>query len=308
MPRILYIQPIHPDGMAYLAGKPGYEVAVAPDTQRETLAREIADADAVVTRLTAVDAELMRHARHLRAVCKHGVGVDNIDTGYCRAHGIAVLTTGDANSSTVAEQAMLAIGALLRRMPWLDQRMREGDWQSRDRAGAADLMGRTLGLVGYGRIGKCLARMAARGFLMEVCVYDPYADRAEVEAEGFRYAGQLEDVLRAADALSLHVPLTDATRGMIGAQELALMKPGALVVNFARGGVVDEAALTDALRSGHLGGAALDVFETEPPAADNPLLHMDNVILSPHCATFTEDSRRRMSMRLALELERTLDK
>lgn len=308
MPKILYIQPIHPDGMAYLAAKPGYEVAVAPDTQRETLMRAVEDADAVVTRLTVVDAELMRRARHLRAVCKHGVGVDNIDTAYCREHGIAVLTTGDANSSTVAEQTMLAIGALLRRMPWLDQRMRLGDWGARDRAGATDLMGKTLGLVGYGRIGKCLARMASKGFLMNVWVFDPFTPRAEVEAEGYRYAEQLADVLPEADVLSLHVPLTEETRGMIGREELARMKPGALVANFARGGVVDEAALVDALRSGHLAGAALDVFEQEPPAADNPLLHMDNVILSPHCATFTEDSRRRMSMRLALELERTLDK
>lgn len=304
MPRILYIQPIHPDGMAYLAAKPGYEVVVASDASRETLLREIRDADAVVTRLTVVDAELMRHADHLKAVCKHGVGVDNIDTAYCREHGIAVLTTGDANSSTVAEQAMLAIGALFRRTLWLDQRMRQGDWGARDRAGASDLMGKTLGLVGYGRIGKCLARMASKGFLMNVCVYDPFTPREAVEADQHRYVERLEDMLADIDVLSLHVPLTDATRGMIGAPELALMKPGAMVVNFARGGVVDEAALAQALRSGHIAGAALDVFEQEPPREDNPLLHLDGVILSPHCATFTEDSRRRMSMRLAKEMER----
>lgn len=308
MPKILYIQPIHPDGMNALRAREGYEVVVSPDTDKETLKREIVDADVIISRLTEIDAELMACAKHLKAVCKHGVGVDNIDVGYCKAHDIAVLTTGDANSSTVAEQAMLAIGALLRKIVWLDGRMRKGDWGSRDRADASDLMGRTLGLVGYGRIGKCLARMAGKGFLMNVRVYDPYAKREDVEADGYIFHENFEEMLPYVDVLSPHVPLTESTRGMIGAKEMALLKPGACVVNFARGGVVDEKALYEALTSGHLAGAALDVFEQEPPSVENPLFGLDNVILSPHCATFTEDSRSRMSMRLAQEIVRTLEK
>jgi len=308
MHKILYIQPIHPDGMNYLRAKEGYEVVVASATDKETLMREIVDAEVIISRLTNVDAELMTCAPGLKAVCKHGVGVDNIDVEYCKAHGIAVLTTGDANSSTVAEQTMLAIGGLFRRTVWLDKRMREGDWGSRDRSDASDLMGRTLGLVGYGRIGKCLARMAGKGFLMNVCVYDPYAKREEVEAEGYAFCETLEDVLIKADVISLHVPLTESTRGMIGDAQMKQMKPGSYVVNFARGGVVDEKALIENLVSGHLAGAALDVFEQEPPCAEtNPLFRMENVILSPHCGTFTEDSRRRMSMRLATEIERILE-
>lgn len=304
MPKILYIQPIHPDGMNYLAGKDGWTVEIAPDTEAETLYRAIRDADAVVTRLTRVDEALMSHAEHLRAVCKHGVGVDNIDTAYCAAHGIEVVTTGDANSSTVAEHAMLAIGALYKKIAWLDGRMRAGDWGARDRSGAQDLRGKTLGLIGFGRIGKCLAKMARFGFDMRVLVFDPFAKKEDVEAAGCVWCDALSGLLPRSDVISPHVPLTDATRGLIGREALAALPKGALVLNFARGGVVDEAALCEALASGQVGGAALDVFEQEPPQPDNPLFTLPNVLLSPHSATFTEDSRRRMSMRLATELEK----
>ena len=307
MYNILYIQPIHPEGMEYLRSKANYRVMVASATDVETLKREVRDADVIITRLTRLDGELLRCARHLKAVCKHGVGVDNIDVLYCKEHEIAVLTTGDANSSTVAEQAMLAIGALLRKTAWLNERMHRGDWQSRDRSGAVDLMGRTLGLIGYGRIGKSLAGMAGNGFRMKVCVFDPYA-RAEAERDGWECVDSLETLLGRADVISLHVPLTEETRGMIGEREMALMKKNAYIVNYSRGGIVSERALYENLRSGRLGGAALDVFEVEPPESQsNPLFELDNVILSPHCASFTEDSRRRMSMKLAMEIEGVLE-
>ena len=308
MIKILYIQPIHPAGMDYLAAKPGYSVEIAPNTDRETLKKCIKDADAVITRLTVVDAELMSCANHLKAVCKHGVGIDNIDADYCRAHNIEIITTGDANSSTVAEQAMLAIGALFRRTFWLDAQLRKGDWTSRDRSGAQDLRGKTLGLVGYGRIGSCLAKMAHYGFDMNVLVYDPYAKRDTVEQAGYEWCETLEELLPRADVVSPHVPLTNETRGMIGAGQFAAMKDAAFVINYARGGVVNEKDLYEALVSGKIAGAALDVFEQEPPMADqNPLFQLDNVIVSPHCATFTGDSKMRMSMRLAENLEKLFD-
>lgn len=304
---VLYIQPIHPEGMDYLKNKANYNVMVASSTDLETLKTEMQDADVIVTRLTDLREDLLRCAPHLKAVCKHGVGVDNIDVAYCNAHNIAVVTTGDANSSTVAEQTMLAIGALLRKTVWLNDRIREGDWLSRDRSGAEELMGKTLGLIGYGRIGKCLARMAGKGFLMNVCVYDPYT-KVEVMNDGLEYVENLEDLLKRADVISLHVPLTEKTRGMIAERELAWMKNGAYVVNYARGGIVSEKALYESLRSGHIAGAALDVFEVEPPDAENNLLFkLDNVILSPHSGTFTNDSKRRMSMRLAVEIEKVLE-
>ncbi len=302
--KVLYIQPIHPSGMEKLREK--YEVAVAGDTRRETLVKALADADAAVTRLTAVDRGLMAAAPRLKAVAKHGVGVDNIDTEYAKEHGIAVLTTDDANSSTVAEHTMFAIGALFKRIPMLDGQMRKGNWLSRDLPGARDVMGKTLGIIGFGRIGQNLARMAGQGFRMKVAVYDPFARREEVEKQGFAYYDDLLDMAATLDVVSPHVPLTTQTAGMIGADFLSAMKTESFVVNFARGGVVNEDALYEALMSGHIAGAAVDVFETEPPDIRKPLYCLPNVLLSPHCATFTEDSRIRMSMRLAEEIDQVL--
>jgi len=302
--KVLYLQPIHPEGMEKLAQR--YEVAVAPDTSRETLLREIEDADAVVTRLTPLDRALLERGGRLKAVAKHGVGVDNIDVDYARERGIAVLTTGDANSSTVAEHAMFAIGALLKRIPLLDRAMREGQWAARDWPGSADACGRRLGVIGFGRIGARLARMASLGFDMKVSVHDPYADPKAVQALGYAWRERLEQLLEEADVVSVHVPLTPETRSLLDARRLALLPKGAYVVNFARGGIVQEEALYEALRTGRLAGAALDVFAVEPPDPGHPLFALPNVILSPHCGTFTEDSRRRMSLRLAEEIDAAL--
>ncbi|HML45140.1 MAG TPA: NAD(P)-dependent oxidoreductase, partial [Clostridia bacterium] len=253
--KILYIQPLHEAGMARLAER--YTVCVAPDTRRETLLQAVADADVLITRLTPLDAELLAAGKRLKAVAKHGVGVDNIDTTYCANRGIAVLTTGDANSVTVAEHAMLAIGALFKRIAYLDRAMRRGDWAARDQAGSFDLEGRMLGIVGFGRIGRHLARMASQGFGMLVGVFDPYVVRADIEAAGCEAFDDLDDLLAQADAISPHVPLTRETRHLLDGRRLSLMKPGALVINFARGGVVCEEALEAALASGQIGGAAL---------------------------------------------------
>lgn len=292
--------------MDYLRALPGYIVEVAPDTNPDTIKKLIADADAVVTRLTILSKDILRYGARLKAVCKHGVGVDNIDTAYCETRGIRVLTTGDANSTSVAEHAMFAIGAMFKRIPWLDSRMRERDWLARDSYTGRDLNQKTLGLIGFGRIGSRLAGMASRGFGMNVCVYDPYAARESIEREGYAYCETLSEMLPKADVISLHVPLTPETTGIISDAQLSMLKKGACVVNFSRGGTVDEAALARALIDGRVSFAALDVFTREPPPFDDPLLRMDNVLLSPHCATFTEDSRINMSMRLAIQIEETL--
>lgn len=303
--KILYIQPIHESGMERLAKR--HEVLVAPDTRRETLLRLIADADAVVTRLTPVDREMIERGKRLKAICKHGVGVDNIDTAFAASRGIAIVTTGDANSSAVAEHAMFAIGALHKRMVPLDRAVRAGAWGLRDCSGAEDVRGKVLGIVGLGRIGGCLARMAGAGFGMEVWAYGPRLDEATAAMHGCRAAPDLEDLLRRTDVISLHVPLTDETRHLIDARRLSLLRKGAYLVNFARGEVVDETALYEALRDGHLAGAALDAFETEPPDITRPLYQLDNVLLSPHCAALTEDARRSMSLRIAEALGMILD-
>ncbi len=302
--KILYIEPIHESGMNKLASK--YDVVIAPDTSHATLKNYIVDADAVITRLTVIDAALMSIAKNLKVVCKHGVGLDNIDVEYAKSKGIEILTTGDANSTTVAEHAMFAIGALFKNIIYLNQEMRKGNWKSRDIVISSDVRGKTLGLAGFGRIGSNLASMAKYGFKMNVLVYDPYVEKKTVEEQGYTYCEKLDDMLRHIDILSIHVPLTEETRNMINTRELALMKNGSYVINFARGGIVNEQALISALDSGHIAGSALDVFEQEPPDETNPLMNHSKVILSPHCATFTEDSRYRMSMRLADGIDRIL--
>lgn len=295
--KVLYIQPLHPAGMELLRGR--YDVVVADRQDRGSLLEAIADASAVVTRLTTVDAELIAAGQRLEAIAKHGVGVDNIDLEAANARGIAVLTTGRANSLSVAEHTLLAMGALCKRIASLDRAMRAGNWLDRDEPGSVDLFGRRLGIVGFGRIGSELAAMARYGFHMDVELYDPHISREAVERAGYRYHTSLDTLCVEADILSLHVPLNQETRQLIDRRRLGLMKPTAYLINFARGGVVDEAALYQALVEKRLAGAALDCFEQEPPDPKNPLFQLDNVLLSPHCGTFTEDSRIRMSHQLA---------
>lgn len=294
---VLYIQPLHASGMDELREK--YDVVVANTEDKAELMRMLPGVHAIVTRLTAIDADMIRAGCDLEAIAKHGVGVDNIDVSAANARGVAVLTTGNANSVSVAEHAFLALGALAKRISYLDRAMRRGHWKSRDEAGSVDLFGRCIGVVGFGRIGRELASMAKNGFRMRVVVHDPYVTKEAVEALGYEYADDMDELCREIDAISLHVPLSKETRNLIDARRLALMKPSAMLVNFSRGGIVDEAALYKALTANRLAGAALDAFSQEPPEYDVPLFKLDTVLLSPHCGTFSEDSRIRMSMQVA---------
>ena len=297
MNKVLYIQPLHPAGMAFLKEK--YDVFVADNEDRAFIRSIIGDYHAIVTRLTVIDEELIAAGINLQAIAKHGVGVDNIDVETATKRNIAVLTTGDANSLSVAEHTFFAIGALSKRIAYLDKSARRGHWKSRDEGGSIDISGKTLAVAGIGRIGANVARMAKHGFNMKVCVFDPYAEKTDVEAMGYVYLDSMDDLCRAADFMTLHVPLTDATRDLLDERRMALLKPTAYIINFARGGIVDEEALYRALKEKRLAGAALDAFMAEPPDCSAPLFALDNVLLSPHCGTFSEDSRKRMSMRVA---------
>ncbi len=304
MKKILYIHPLHPSGMDFLRER--YEVTVDDDDSKEHLLSVIGDYHAVTTRLTVIDADLIAAGKNLEAIAKHGVGVDNIDVPAATAKGIAVLTTGTANSVSVAEHAFFAAGALAKRIVHLDDAMRRGNWASRDEKGSIDLYGRTLGLAGMGRIGSAMASMASNGFAMPVIVYDPFLTKETVESQGYVWTDDIDDLCTKVDVLSLHVPLADNTRNMIDARRLAMMKPSAILVNFARGGVVDEDALYAALRDKTIAAAAIDAWEHEPPDFNHPLFQLDNVLASPHCGTFTEDSRKRMSMAVAEGIDAVL--
>jgi D-3-phosphoglycerate dehydrogenase len=219
-------------------------------------------------------------APRLKVVSRHGVGYDNVPVDACTARGIAVTVVGAVNTISVAEQTMLLMLAAARAAVELDSATRAGDFAARGRVRGVELHGRTLLIVGYGRIGREVA-IRAGAFGMRVRIYDPYLAGDD---ESVEIATTLADALPDADVVSLHVPLTDETRHMLGANELARLPEGAIVVNASRGGLVDEAALLAAVRSGHIHGAGLDTFEHEPLAADSPLLSERRIVLSPHSA------------------------
>jgi D-3-phosphoglycerate dehydrogenase len=253
----------------------------------------IAPCAGVVVGVDPLDAEVIAAAPHLRAIAKYGVGVDNIDLEAAKARGIKVSRTVGANASAVADYALALMLALSRKLLLIDRRCRQGDWS---KITTLDVTGATLGLIGLGAIGKLVAKRA-QGFDMKVLAYDVVWDEDYAGANGIEYA-QPERILREADFVSLHLPLLPSTENFIGEKELAMMKPTAVLINTARGGLVDEAALLKALQNGAIGGAGLDAFREEPPAPE--WFALENVVLGAHCAASTRGASLMMG-RMATE-------
>ena len=259
----------------------------------------------IVRNQTVVDAAALAHAPRLRVIGRVGVGLDNIDVAAVRAAGVALTWAPGSNAASVAEYVLGALVHLWRRFEGVSDHVRAGGW---DRQGwmGHEMFGRTLGLIGLGDIGARVARRA-RSFGFEVLAHDPRLHLASyaVQEIGVRLA-PFEEVLAGSDALTLHLPLLPGTHHLLTAATLARMRPGALLINTARGGLVDERALAAALTSGHLGGAALDVREHEPPGADDPLRTAPNLLLTPHIAGVTVESNARASHHISAEVLRAL--
>ncbi len=249
-----------------------------PAHQREL----VAGAEFAVPGFAAIDEALLEAAPRLRLVQKWGIGIDAIDQAAMRRRGVALAIASGCNAAPVAELAIALMLAVYRRIPYANRTLREGRWVTPEmRQTCWQVAGKTVGLVGFGHIGRMLARRLA-GFDARIVYFDPKpADEAAARALNAT-AVSLDELLRTSDIVSLHLPLMPATAGLIGREALAAMKPGAVLINTARGGLVDEAALAEALKSGHLGGAGLDAFEQEPPPADHPLLKLENVVATPH--------------------------
>lgn len=284
-------------GLAPLRSDERFEVLRIDDSKGAAFEEALPRAHGLVVRsATKVRGELLERARSLRVVGRAGVGVDNIDMEACTARGIAVCNAPAGNTVSAAELTLALMLALIRQVPAADASVRAGEW-ARSRFKGVELRGRTLGLVGAGRIGGEVARRC-RAFGMRVLAYDPYL--TEERAEDLRVERvSLGEAISGADVLTLHVPLTDDTRGLVGTDELARMKEGAYLVNVARGGVVDEAALAEALTSGGLAGAALDVFADEPLAADSPLRSAPNLVLTPHLGASTAEAQELVASEIA---------
>ncbi len=295
--RVLVADKIAREGLAPLTSDPRFELVERSGLKGNDLTEAVAGADAVLVRsATKITREALARATHLRVIGRAGVGVDTIDVEAATEKGVAVMNAPAGNTISAAELAFALLLALVRKVPAADRSMKAGEWD-RTSFGGTELYRKTLGLIGAGRVGGEVAQRA-RAFGMRVLAYDPFLSVEAAREMGVEL-GDLETVLRTADVLSLHVPLTDKTRGMLGEAQLALLRRGALIVNAARGGVLDEAALVRGLTDGSIGGAALDVFDQEPLPADHPLRKLPNVVLTPHLGASTEEAQLNVAVEIA---------
>jgi D-3-phosphoglycerate dehydrogenase / 2-oxoglutarate reductase len=295
--RCLVVQPIHEDGLAVLR-RHGVEVVTAPDARPETILALVADVDAVITRNAGLSTAAIDAARRLRVIGNHGIGLDPVDVERATVLGVPVVFTPHANAASVAELAVTLALAVAKRVLLADRATRSGDFGFKYRTPIRELAGGTMGIVGFGRIGRRTAEIFSRAFGMRVLVHSLEASEDDLAAAGATLVS-LEDLLAASDVVSLHVPLLPSTRGLIGARELARMREGAILVNTARGALVDEAALVEALTHGPIGGAGLDVYASESMPPDTPLLHLPNVVLTPHIGGSTREAASRTAVQVA---------
>lgn len=294
MKRVLLCQDIHPDGRRVLEGET--EVVVAPDPQEERIRPIIGGFHGVIVRTaTRLGRQTIDAAGNLEVIGRTGAGVDNIDVEAATRRGIPVCHTPEANSSSVVEHTLALILALAKQLPVMDEAVRQGRFPVRYEYRPVDVAGKTLGVVGLGRIGRELARRAQNALSMKVIAYDPYVDPQTVD-KALKLLSDVGSVFERADFVTVHVPHVNETHHLVSAAMIAKMRPSSFLINTSRGAVVDESALVQALSDGRMAGAGLDVFEEEPPDADNPLLSLPNVILTPHSSALTKECVARMAV------------
>jgi len=292
--KVVLFEKMHQVGTDYLRERA--EVVISPVPDEETVISVAKDADAVIIRANGkITKRLLENAPKLKVIGRHGVGVDSIDVEEATRRGVWVVYTPEANARTVAEHVLGMIIALAKKMPVIDKAVRAGDWDIRHRMLVKQVYGSTLGIIGLGRIGRNLAEMCRKAFAMRVIYYDAVRSPEVEEYLPCEYV-PLDKLLAEADVVSIHVPLTKDTTGLIDAGKMARMKPGAILINAARGGIVDEDALAKALEEGRIYGAGLDVFAQEPPDHTRPIFQAENCIITAHMAAHTEEAMITMSM------------
>ena len=298
MPKVLVSDPIAPEGIEIL--KRVAEVDVKTGLPKEELAAIIGEYDALAVRSeTKVTADIIAKAGNLKIIGRAGVGVDNIDVEAATKRGILVVNSPEGNTMAAAELSVAMLLALARNIPQADQALRNGEWK-RSKYMGSEVFHKTLGVIGLGKIGREVVRRA-QAFGMDILGYDPYFKPEQAEALGIRLV-DLNTLYRELDYITVHVPKTKETSGMIGAEQLATMKPTVRLINCARGGIIDEAALAEAAKAGKIGGAAVDVYTTEPAPADNPLLGIPNIITTPHLGASTEEAQVNVAIDIAEQI------
>ena len=302
--RVVVADRVGKGGLDMLAATPGLEIVNVAGKGADALVQAINSAHALIVRSeTRVTADLLTRAPHLRVVARAGTGVDTIDVAAATRRGIAVMNTPGANTVSAAEHAFGLLLALVRHIPGAADAMRRGEWE-RKRFEGTELRGKTMGIVGLGRIGGHVGQIA-RAFGMNVVAHDPFLHAERAAEMGIRLLS-LDQLLRTADVVTLHVALTEETRHLINEQRLSLMKPGAVLINTARGELVDERALADAVTAKRIAGAAIDVFGVEPLPAESPLRGIDRIILTPHLAASTAEAQERVAQEVCVAVRDAL--
>lgn len=302
----LLIQPIHQSGI-HLLTRAGLEVRQASAATMDVVAEEIVSAEAAITRNAGLNRAAMEAACELRVLGNHGIGVDPVDVGYATEIGLPIIFTPYGNVQSVAEHTIGQMMAIAKRTREADRAVREGNYDYRYTRDFCELTGKKVAIIGFGRTGRRTAEIAKSAFSMRVIAYDPYVDRSEMTRLGMEKWDDLDAVLETADVVSLHLQLTPETRGLMSRERLFKMKKGAMLVNTARGALVDAEALIEALDSGRLRGAAMDVFEKEPLPLDHPYVKAEKLVLSPHIAGATEECLERTAVQTAEQVIAVLD-
>ena len=294
MKKILVIQPIHEAGIKLLESNPNYEFEVVENVDAEFLKSKIKDCDGASIRTAKLTSDVIEAANNLKIISRHGVGYDNIDLEASKKNNLTLAITATANAVAVAEHVMFMLLNISKRKNMYDDTVKSGKFSDRNKLPkTVELWSKNILIAGFGRIGQALIKRCL-GFEMNVFVYDPFVSKDVIEKLGGIKVESMEDACKDMDAISLHIPLNDKTKNIINYDLLKTMKNNCIIINAARGGIVNEVDLDKALNEDLIFGAGLDVFEIEPPEASNPLLKNDKVFLSPHTAAFTEECMTRM--------------
>ena len=306
MAKILVIGKIKDQGFDVFRSRPEFTVEATEESDPAIIKTMVGDCDAILVRTSLLTAEVIDAAPNLKVISRHGVGYDNIDLEVVNRRKIALAISATSNRTAVAEHALFMMLDLAKRSHAYDRATRSGHWSMRNGFSAFELSGKSLLLAGFGRIGAEVAKRA-KAFDMRIMVFDPYVGDDSLDALGCERVAVIETALPEADFVSLHLPLSEQTRNIIDASALASMKPSSVLINTARGGLIDEAALKKALDEGQILAAGIDVFEQEPPPQDHPLFESDKVLLSPHSAGLTEEATIRMAVEAAQNIINVLD-
>ena len=294
MKKILVIQPIHEEGINLLKDNSNFEYEVVDNVDTEFLKSKIKDCDGISIRTAKLSGEVIEAANNLKIISRHGVGYDNIDLEVSKKKDITLAITATANAVAVAEHVMFMILNISKRGSMYDDTVKSGKFNERNKLPkTVELWNKNILIAGFGRIGQALIKRCL-GFEMNVFVFDPFVSKEFIEKRGGTKVDNLSETSKDMDAMSLHIPLNDETKNIINYELLKSMKKNCIIINAARGGIVNEVDLDRALNENLIFGAGLDVFETEPPAGNNPLLKNKKVFLSPHTAAFTEECMTRM--------------